>query len=218
MGLYKYFLVNDIAIGDDIVIDFEDYSELFTTNDDDCEYDIPWSVIDIIDSEKIIVKLTEDTKERIKNISEEFDSSKNYEIEVLINNIRCVIANNRIGKLIIKYDETNHKFFGYVNCIEVGHLALLEETIGSDENPSTIFWLNGIYCENNKRQGYATKLLMRAIEEYGIVLISSAITQQHKDNNDSSARELTDEGAKFINRMRTKGIVKENWMRNPFGD
>jgi hypothetical protein len=49
-------------------------------------------------------------------------------------------------------------------------------------------------------------------------LVSSTHAQVHKDHNDNSARELTDEGAKLVKALIAKGIIKEEWRKNPFGE
>jgi len=93
---------------------------------------------------------------------------------------------------------------------EVGNLDIYE-----DDND--LFWLNGIDVNKAfRRNGIATKMIKRAIKEYGEVYISIASQNQHNDNNDNTARYLCDDGADLINKLLERNIIKKKWMKNPF--
>ena len=128
-----------------------------------------------------------------------------------------------MGKFEIEHDEVYHNFTGLIDGKEICILNLLEEGGEEDDQWGTTparYWLNGIYThkEEHKFKGYATKLMMAAIEKYGEIYISSASPEEHKQRGDDSARELLDDGLIFINALGRKGIIKKEWRINPFHD
>jgi GNAT superfamily N-acetyltransferase len=100
-------------------------------------------------------------------------------------------------------------------CIEnkqVGNLDIYTDDDG-------LSWLNGIEVNNEyRRQGIATKMIKRAIKEFGEVYVSTASQHQHNFNNDDTARYLCDDGADLVNKLLERKVLKKNWMLNPFGD
>lgn len=79
------------------------------------------------------------------------------------------------------------------------------------------YWLNGIYTtEGYFRRGYATLLIQEAIAEYGKVYVSIATEYEHKQRGDDTARQLTDQGAKLVNKLKTLDVLKQEWFMNPF--
>lgn len=116
----------------------------------------------------------------------------------------------------IEHDDVNHRYeMRDANNDIVCELDLLEEETNDGDYK---YWLNGIYTkEGHKRNGYAQKLIERAIDDYGTVYISSASAYEHKTNDDSSARELTEDGASLVNGLKQKGILLDDWFVNPFG-
>jgi hypothetical protein len=114
--------------------------------------------------------------------------------------------------MIIKHDNYSHIFKGLIDGKEVCSLELWE-----DEN-SGDFWLNGIYThkEGNRHLGYATALVVAALEKYEAIFVSIATHTEHKENGDNTARMLTLEGAAFVYALRDRGILKNNWFVNPF--
>ncbi len=116
----------------------------------------------------------------------------------------------------IEFDDTCY-FQAFLDNIKVGTLDIMidEDEFGGD----TKYWLNGIYVEKDfQRKGIATKLIKRAIKEFGEVIVSTASQWEHKQNNDSSARELCDDGADLVNKLLERKIIKKTWMINPFGE
>lgn len=80
-------------------------------------------------------------------------------------------------------------------------------------------WLDGIEVKKeNRRKGIATKLIKRAIKEYGEIFISTASQTQHNENNDNTARYLCNDGAELVNKLLERKVIKKKWMRNPFGE
>ena len=116
----------------------------------------------------------------------------------------------------IIFDDTSY-FEAVLDNKNVGTLDIMieENEFGGD----TLYWLNGIYVdEAYQRKGIATKLIRRAIKEFGKVYVSKASQMQHKQNNDNSARELCDDGALLVNKLIERKIIKRKWMINPFGE
>ena len=116
----------------------------------------------------------------------------------------------------ILFDDDSY-FQAYVGNTEVGTLDIL---IDEDEISGEVsYWLNGIYVKKEfQRQGIATKLIKRAIDEFGEVFVSSASQWEHKQNDDNSARELTDYGAALVKKLLKNRVLKEEWLVNPFGE
>ncbi len=103
-------------------------------------------------------------------------------------------------------------FEAFENDNKVGNLDIM-----SDDNG--LNWLNGIEVNiSHRRKGIATKLIKRAIKEYGAVYVSTASQTQHDDNNDDSARYLCDDGADLVNKLIERKVLKKKWMKNPFGE
>ncbi|TCO01020.1 GNAT family N-acetyltransferase [Natronoflexus pectinivorans] len=118
--------------------------------------------------------------------------------------------------VIIKFDDDSY-FQAYIGNNEVGTLDIL---IDEDEFSGEIsYWLNGIYVNKEfQRQGIATELIKKAIDEFEEVFVSSASQWEHKQNGDTSARELCDDGADLVNKLIERKIIKKEWMINPFGE
>lgn len=121
-----------------------------------------------------------------------------------------------VGRVIC--DEEGENFEVTIDDITVCELNLWEESYDDDwRQAESVFWLNGIYTKHgHDRKGYATKLIEAAIEVHGKILISSASSMEHKDRGDTTARELTDEGAIFVKALVNKGIINPEWIVNPF--
>lgn len=103
-------------------------------------------------------------------------------------------------------------FEAIVDDKKVGNLDIYTDDNGLN-------WLNGIEVNiKYRRKGIATKMIKRAIKEFGEVYISTASQTQHNDNNDFTARYLCDDGADLVNKLIERKIVKRKWMKNPFGD
>jgi GNAT superfamily N-acetyltransferase len=116
----------------------------------------------------------------------------------------------------IKFDDDSY-FQAYIGNIEAGTLEILIEE--NEFSGEVAYWLNGIYVKNSfQRQGIATKLIVKAIDEFGEVFVSSAEQWEHKQNGDTSARELCDDGADLVNKLIKRKIIKKEWMINPFGE
>lgn len=116
----------------------------------------------------------------------------------------------------IKFDDSSY-FEAFLDNKKVGTLDVMieEDEFGGD----TLYWLNGIYVTNTyQKKGIATKLIKRAIKEFGKVYVSTASEMQHKQNGDSSARQLCDDGASLVNKLIERKILKKRWMINPFGE
>ena len=113
-------------------------------------------------------------------------------------------------ELKIEHCDCNHIFEGYIGPVKVCELFLYDDYNG-------LFWLNGIFTEKGyKRKGYATQLIIDAIENYGEVYVSTAPQCEHNDHNDDTARYLSDEGASLVNKLVSNGILKDEWLKNPF--
>jgi hypothetical protein len=112
----------------------------------------------------------------------------------------------------IKYDDHNHSFKGYVDNEKVSSLELWED----DE--TGLFWLNGIYVdkEENYGKGYASSLIRAALKHYDTIYVSIASSYEHKQNGDTTARELTADGATLVNNLKSTGVLKAEWFVNPF--
>ena len=111
-------------------------------------------------------------------------------------------------ELEITYDDDYFSYFeGYINKKRVCELYLLE----SKEK----FWLNSI--NTNKvfeSKGYATKLILKALEFHDAIYISTADGTQHTTPEDT--RYLTPDGSLFVDKLLEMNIIKEEWMFNPF--
>ena len=119
----------------------------------------------------------------------------------------------------IKYDDFNHDFIGYVDGIKVCELNLLAENedCGEEFYPEPRYWLNGIYTtKGHSRNGYATQLIVEAIDKYREVYVSTATDFEHKQRSDNSARQLTVDGASLMKRLKDINILKSEWFVNPF--
>jgi hypothetical protein len=115
----------------------------------------------------------------------------------------------------IEHDEFNHHYEMKNDHEVVCELDLFEEeTFDGDYK----YWLNGIYTKvGHELNGYTQTLIEKAIDDYGEIYISYATAYEHKTNNDTTARELTEDGAKLVSRLKKKGTLKDNWFVNPFG-
>lgn len=124
-----------------------------------------------------------------------------------------------IGTRELSRDHDGENFYIKINDIVVCELNLWEESFDDDLwQFESRYWLNGIETDPaHFRNGYATKLIKEAIKFHGKIFISSASPMEHKDRGDSTARELTEEGAKLVKDLVKKGIVKREWVFNPFG-
>lgn len=113
----------------------------------------------------------------------------------------------------IKYDEYNHTFKGFVDGEKVSSLELWQDEETGD------FWLNGIYVdkEENYGKGYASSLIREALKYYDAIYVSTAPDYEHKQNGDTTARELTIDGATLVKNLKSRGVLKEEWFVNPFG-
>lgn len=116
----------------------------------------------------------------------------------------------------IVYNDIYHTFVGYIGNEKVCTLDLYEEEyIDSGQDP--IYWLNGIYTEDKyQKNGYARDLVKEALKCYGKFYISTATDYEHKQRGDNTSRELTTEGAKFVNKLKSEGILNSDWFINPF--
>lgn len=119
----------------------------------------------------------------------------------------------------IEHDEFNYIFKGYIGEEVVCELNLYEDSCDDERLiEDSVFWLNGIYTkEGHKLKGYARELIEEAIKIYGKIIISKAPAYLYKQYGDNTARELTDDGAKFVNSLVFHGIIKIEWLVNPFG-
>ncbi len=121
--------------------------------------------------------------------------------------------------LKIEHNEYLDTFKGYIGEEKVCELNLYEESSDDERrNEDSVFWLNGIYTsEGHQSKGYARKLIEEAIQIYGKILISKATEYEHKQNNDDTARHLTDDGAALVTRLVSHGVIEREWLVNPFG-
>lgn len=100
----------------------------------------------------------------------------------------------------------------YIENKQVGNLDIYTDDDG-------LSWLNGIEVNKDyRRQGIATKMIKRAIKEFGEVYVSTASQHQHNFNNDNTARYLCDDGAVMVYGLVAKKILKKEWCINPFGE
>jgi hypothetical protein len=119
----------------------------------------------------------------------------------------------------INYDDFNHTFKGYIGNVKVCELNIFTENEDCDDEyyKEPRYWLNGIYTtEGYGKNGYATLLIQEAINVYGELYVSTATEYEHKQRGDDTARQLTDDGAILVNRLKAKGILKSEWFINPF--
>lgn len=116
----------------------------------------------------------------------------------------------------IEFDD-DYMFEAYDGDKKVGELEIMHEWA---EMPGQVerHWLNGVYITDPKyhRKGIATQLVREAVNAFGELHVSSADAWEHKQHNDNSARELTDDGAALVNSCLAKGILQQSWMINPF--
>lgn len=112
----------------------------------------------------------------------------------------------------IEIDDEQRNFEGYFNGIKVCDLNLY-----CPEDKPHEYWLNGINTnKDHVRNGFATELLNEAILIHDKIYISTASKTEQELNNDISARYLSTEGGKLVYGLIDKGILKPEWMKNPF--
>lgn len=119
----------------------------------------------------------------------------------------------------IIYNDYTHDFKGYIDEIKVCELNIFAENEDCDDDfyQEPKYWLNGIYTnEGYERNGYATQLIKEAINKYGEIYISKASEYEHKQRGDNTARQLTEDGAALVNKLKKSNILKEEWFINPF--
>lgn len=119
----------------------------------------------------------------------------------------------------IEHNEFTNDFLGYIGDKKVCELNIFAENEDCDDDyyQEPRYWLNGIYTtEGYGRKGYATLLIQEAINVYGELYVSTATEYEHKQRGDDAARQLTDEGAFLVNKLKNKNILKKEWFINPF--
>ena len=123
-----------------------------------------------------------------------------------------------IGTRELSRDSNGENFYVKIKDIVVCELNLWEESFEDYLWQSeTRYWLNGIYTDPaHFRNGYATKLIEAVIDFHGKIFVSSASSMQHKDVGDTTARELTIDGAKLVTELVKRGVIKREWVFNPF--
>lgn len=77
-------------------------------------------------------------------------------------------------------------------------------------------WINQMYVNNKfQRRGIGSHMIKLAVQEYGEVYASSGSKMDGSDD-DSDTRYLSNEGASLINSCIKKGIMKKEWLLNPY--
>jgi hypothetical protein len=123
--------------------------------------------------------------------------------------------------LITQYFTTIRKlgetYYAYllVNGVqtEVSRLEL------DDYNDNGQMWM--MYVETPaqfQRRGYAAMLMKAAVQEHGAVYVSTGSKQEHENVDEDDTRWLTEDGAAFVNKCLAKGILRHEWVVNPFWD
>lgn len=79
-------------------------------------------------------------------------------------------------------------------------------------------WINSMHVdENYRRKGIASKLMQLAVQEYGEVYASSASKMDEDEyGDDFDTRHLSIEGADFVTSCIKRGILKQEWVLNPY--
>lgn len=119
----------------------------------------------------------------------------------------------------IEYCDVYHTLQGYLDNVKVCELNIFveNEDCDNDNYKEPRYWLNGIYTTfSYERKGYATQLIKEAINKYGEIYISKASEYEHKQRGDNTARQLTEDGAALVNKLKDRGVLKTEWFINPF--
>ncbi|MED1902528.1 GNAT family N-acetyltransferase [Bacillus thuringiensis] len=108
-----------------------------------------------------------------------------------------------------EYHISNDTWCGYINDTMVAEFDYYEDDNGRK-------WINQMYVNNKfQRRGIGSHMIKLAVQEYGEVYASSGSKMDGSDD-DSDTRYLSNEGASLINSCIKKGIMKKEWLLNPY--
>jgi GNAT superfamily N-acetyltransferase len=86
-----------------------------------------------------------------------------------------------------------------------------------DEFGDDRLWLTHIDTDAAyQRRGIGLRMLQAAVDEYGAVWASSASQGEHTAQEEDDTRYLTEEGAALVNAAVARGILRPEWVVNPF--
>ncbi len=99
---------------------------------------------------------------------------------------------------------------------KIGNSLVCEFEYFKDETGR--IWMNDIGTHQVKKKGYGTPMVIRALEVYKIVYVSTATQRDIKE------RDLPDDGRYsnepdfwiFIKKCVDRGILKPEWIKHPF--
>ncbi|MFL5765468.1 MAG: GNAT family N-acetyltransferase [Bacteroidia bacterium] len=81
-------------------------------------------------------------------------------------------------------------------------------------------WINNIWTYgDHQRRGYGTRMIEAAVKKYGVVLVSTASRLELNSkmiHGDSRYEAFDNNLTPFIESCIQKGILKEDWRRNPY--
>lgn len=110
---------------------------------------------------------------------------------------------------IIDHDEMNEEFRFLRDGVKIGILGFFR-----DDHDR--MWLNDLDVkEGFRRQGIATKMILRAIEEYKAVYASRGNKNDHSDLDPSDTRHLSGDAQGLVWELIKRGIMKHEWYFNP---
>ncbi|WP_066309185.1 GNAT family N-acetyltransferase [Bacillus sp. FJAT-29814] len=109
----------------------------------------------------------------------------------------------------VKFKITDEEGFAFLDDIKVAEFEFYEDSNGRK-------WINNIAVKKEyQKRGIGTEMIRLAVEEFGEVYASTASKMDGKDN-DYDTRHLSTEGAALVNSSIRKGILKKEWVFNPY--
>jgi hypothetical protein len=116
-----------------------------------------------------------------------------------------------MGKHGLEIEQKGNHWVGHIGGEPAATLDIYEDDDGRA-------WLIGARTEDGfQRLGYGRALVKAAVEAYGEVLASCASKAEHEQmGGDWDVRWLSQEGAKLVNACIRDGIMRPEWLVNPF--
>lgn len=91
------------------------------------------------------------------------------------------------------------------------------EFVEDDDEDDGRYWIHWIETNvQHRRRGVGVALIQAGVNKYGAVYASRASKQAHEQRDPDDTRWLTDEGAALVNACIKKGIMKQQWLVDPF--
>lgn len=116
---------------------------------------------------------------------------------------------------IIRRSGNDFEAYLTVNQVQqqVGHIEI------EDYDDDGRMWLFYVETDANfRRRGIATALMRAAVQYHGAIYVSQAGQGDHEQRDQNDTRWLTQDGAALVNSCVQRGILRPEWLVNPFWD